>query len=104
MTLQFMQQFLTDIFLNVHKIEQNNWDYKRFAPEDQQKSNFMIDQAVGWMQAVIEYKDQFERAWNMLSDDESRKLMLQILQFDILNHHHVNQRHRIRGVPSGKRQ
>ncbi len=84
-----MHQFLTDFFVNVHKIENDNWDHIRFAGKPELKQNFMIDRAVNWMQALISNKEQFEQAYHMLADERSRKLMLSILQFDILDHHHV---------------
>jgi len=84
-----MQQFLTDFFLNVHKVEKDNWDYIRFPGNNERQHNFMIDKAVSWMQAVINYKDQFEQAYNLLADEQSRSLMLKILQYDVLDHHHI---------------
>jgi FkbM family methyltransferase len=87
--LQFMQQFLTDFFVNIHKIEKDNWDYVRFPETHPGRQNFMIDRAVNWMQALMNHKEQFEQAYNLLADEQSRQLMLKILQYDILDHHHV---------------
>ncbi len=85
----FTQTFLADFFQSIHRVEQNNWDHLRFQGDHPRASNFMIDNAVHWMYAIMRNIDQYEAAFELLEDDYSRALMIKLLEYDILDHHHV---------------
>lgn len=85
----FTESFLVDFFQSIHKIEKNNWDHLRFTNEHPRAKNFMVDNAVYWMYAIMKNLGEYERAFELLEDDHSRALMVKLLEFDILDHHHV---------------
>ena len=85
----FTRTFLTDFFQNIHKIEQNNWDYLRFSENHPRRKTFMLDKAVDWMDAIIKNADAYEEAFNLFEDDYSKALMIKLLEYNVLDHHHV---------------
>ncbi|MFK7845717.1 MAG: FkbM family methyltransferase [Rhodothermales bacterium] len=85
----FTQTFLVDFFQSIHKLEKNNWDHLRFEENHPREKNFMVDNAVYWMHAIMKNIDQYEAAFEILEDDYSKNLMIKLLEFDILDHHHV---------------
>jgi len=87
--MDFKTLFLTKFFQDVHKIEQNNWDYLRFSDNNPRQKNFLIDGAVDQFSFLIEHIDKFENIYNQFSDDYSRELMLKLLLYSVLDHHHI---------------
>ncbi len=85
----FVSSFLNEFFVNVHKFERDNWDHMRFAQDHPRRTRFMVNDAVIWMEAVIEKKEHFEKAFDLFHDEDSRKLMIRLLLYNILDHHHV---------------
>ena len=80
----FTRTFLTDFFQNIHKIEQNNWDYLRFSENHPRRKTFMLDKAVDWMDAIIKNADAYEEAFNLFEDDYSKALMIKLLEYWII--------------------
>lgn len=85
----FTETFLVDFFKSIHKIEKNNWDSLSFSSDHPRAKNFMIDNAVSWMQAVMRNINKYDRAYELLEDEYSRALMIKLLEYSILDHHHV---------------
>jgi FkbM family methyltransferase len=85
----FTTAFLNDFFVAMHNLEPDNWDDRRFPADHPRRTRFMVDQAVRWMQAIIEENQHYEEAFAMLADDTSRALMIKLLEYDVLDHHHV---------------
>lgn len=87
--IDFKTLFLTQFFQYVHKYEKNNWDYIRFPNGNQRKDSFLIDRAVQQTSFIMDNIQRFEYAYNLLQDEYSRQLMLKLLQYKVLDHHHV---------------
>ncbi len=85
----FTQTFLMDFFKQIHTIEKDNWDYLRFGENQPNRSNFLLERAVNWMEAIIENHSQYEEALQLMHDDYSKALMIKLLEYDVLDHHHV---------------
>ena len=86
---RFTTEFLADFFVNIHKIEKDNWDVLRFSEDHPRRKSFMVGDAVSWMEAIISNINAYEEAYNLLEDEHSRKLMIKLLEYDVLDHHHV---------------
>ena len=86
---RFTTEFLADFFVNIHKIEKDNWDRLRFTEDHPRKKSFMIGEAVSWMEAIIKNINAYEEAYNLFEDEHSKKLMIKLLEYDVLDHHHV---------------
>ncbi len=86
---RFTTEFLADFFVNIHKIEKDNWDVLRFTEDHPRRKSFMVGDAVSWMEAIIRNINAYEEAYNLLEDEYSRKLMIKLLEYDVLDHHHV---------------
>ncbi len=85
----FTETFLIDFFQSIHKIEKNNWDHLRFSDNHPREKNFMVENAVRWMYAIMKDLNKYEHAFDLLEDDYSKALMVKLLEYDVLDHHHV---------------
>jgi len=85
----FLQTFLSDFFRNIHTLQKNNWDYQRFGHEHPRKNTFILEAAMQRMEALIRNHQAYEWAFDTLADDYSRALLVKLLEYSILDHHHV---------------
>lgn len=86
---KFTETFLVDFFQSIHKIEKNNWDVLMFSEDHPRAKNFMVDNAVRWMHAIMRNIEKYDEAYELLEDDYSKALMVRLLEYSILDHHHV---------------
>lgn len=49
----------------------------------------MVENAVRWMYAIMKDLNKYEHAFDLLEDDYSKSLMVKLLEYDVLDHHHV---------------
>ncbi len=85
----FLQTFLTDFFRNVHSLHKDNWDHLRFGHDHPRKKTFMVETAVQRMETLMRNFSAYEWAFENLADDYSKALLVKLLEFAVLDHHHV---------------
>lgn len=87
---QFRSKFFTDFFISIYRIEKENWDTIRFPNGDPRKNQFMLDHAVQRMNFIARNMDAFESSYELLEDEVSRALFVKLLEYNVLDHHHVH--------------
>ncbi len=87
--MDFKTLLLSRLFQDVHKIEHNNWDHLRFPDDQPRKNSFLVDRAVDQLVFILNHIDKFEKTYNLFTDPYSKELMLKLLLYNILDHHHV---------------
>lgn len=85
----FKTRFLEQFFVCMHQRPANNWDHFRF-PEDHPRHNqFLVDRASQFLDFILSHSSAFEETYRLLDDEESRELMVRLLVYRVLDHHHV---------------
>lgn len=85
----FRSKFFTDFFFNIHRHEKKNWDTLRFPNGHPRQNQFMLEEAVQRMDFIVRNLDALEASYELLADEPSRTLFVKLLEYNVLDHHHV---------------
>ena len=86
-TSEFTPRFFSEFFESIHSSEPNNWDERRFGPEDHQPFN--VDNAAFNMRFTLANFDHYAWVHDQLADRSSREYLLRFALYKILGHKHV---------------
>ena len=86
---QFRSKFFSDFFISIHRVEKDNWDAVRFPNGNPRQYKFVLDRAVQRMDFIFGNMDAFESTYELLKDESSRALFVKLLEYSVLDHHHV---------------
>lgn len=86
MTPDFASQFFKEFFLSIHSNQVDNWDQRRFGPENR---SFSVDSAAFNMRFALANFDHYAWVYDQLSDAASREYLLRFVHYKILGHTHV---------------
>ncbi len=85
-TPDFTSQFFGEFFQSIHSNQVDNWDHRRFGPEN---PNFSVDIAAFNMRFALANFDHFGWVYDQLSDAASRDYIIRFVLYKILGHTHV---------------
>lgn len=88
-----MSQLIDDIvhsfYINIHILQENNWDNDRFFYLGQDASKLLfVDQYSYYLKFFFEKSEKLSQAYNLLADFESKEWLKHILLFRVLGHLH----------------
>lgn len=96
---EFKAHVLQRFFQDVHKIEQDNYSYRRFSYDGVDRSNiFDIGKHVAYLEWFIRNCDQLYRTYGVLADEESRRLFIDLIRYRLSGHLHVRINARVAGL------
>jgi FkbM family methyltransferase len=82
----FTEQFFEEFFQGIHSTQVNNWDRRRFGPEN---SSFSTATATFNMRFALANFDHYGWVYDQLSDAPSRDYLIRFILYKILGHTHV---------------
>lgn len=85
-TTSFTPRFFNEFFQSIHSTEANNWDERRFGPEN---SAFSVDAAAFQMRFALANIDHYAWLYDQLADAESRDYLVRFVLYRVLGHTHV---------------
>ena len=86
----FKKQVLSLYLQDVHRIEQNNYDYARFSFDGVDRSNlFDVERHAAYLDWFFNNFEQLYVALTRLTDDESRRLLINLIRYRMSGHLHV---------------
>lgn len=85
-TSDFTPRFFSEFFESIHSSQPNNWDERRFGPEN---PSFSVDSAAFNMRFALANFDHYAWVHDQLSDAKSRDYLLRFVLYKILGHTHV---------------
>lgn len=85
-TSDFTPRFFTEFFQSIHSSQIDNWDQRRFGPENR---GFSIDTAAFNMRFALANFDHYALVYDQLSDVPSRDYLVRFVLYKILGHTHV---------------
>ena len=85
-TPDFTSQFFSEFFQGIHANQVDNWDHRRFGPEN---PSFSVDLAAFNMRFALANFDHIGWVYDQLSDAASRDYLIRFVLYKILGHTHV---------------
>ncbi len=85
-TSEFTPRFFTEFFQSIHANQSNNWDERRFGPENR---SFNVDAAAFQMRFALANFDHYAWVYEQLSDAASRDYLIRFILYKVLGHTHV---------------
>jgi FkbM family methyltransferase len=85
-TSDFTSRFFTEFFQSIHSKQADNWDERRFGPEN---PGFSVDTAAFNMRFALANFDHYAWVHDQLSDAPSRDYLIRFILYKILGHTHV---------------
>ncbi|MEW6742652.1 MAG: FkbM family methyltransferase [Planctomycetota bacterium] len=85
----FKDSFLQAFFTSIHQHPEHNWDHYRFPDDHPRHRQFLVDRASSALTFILDHAGGFETTYTLLEDTASRELMVQLLVYRVLDHHHV---------------
>jgi FkbM family methyltransferase len=85
-TSDFTPRFFTEFFHSIHANQVDNWDERRFGPENR---GFSVDGAAFNMRFALANFDHYGWVYDELSDAASRDYLIRFVLYKVLGHTHV---------------
>ena len=85
----FKQRFLKHLFLSMQAHPENNWDFHRFSKDHPRRAKLQIEDASRCLDFIFRHAASFETAYRLFQDKASQDLMITLLVYRVLDHHHV---------------
>jgi len=79
----FTSQFFNEFFQSIHSNQADNWDHRRFGPEN---PSFSVDLAAFNMRFALANFDHFGWVYDQFSDAASRDYLIRFVLYKILGH------------------
>jgi FkbM family methyltransferase len=96
---EFKTQVLQLFYQDMHRLEQNNYSYRRFSYDGVDRSTlFDVGKHVMFMDWFSETYADVYRAWTRLADQASRDLYVDLIRFKLAGHLHVRIRTAVHGL------
>ena len=87
---EFLDGVLSQFYMRMHRLESDNYDTERFLNEGGDRSGeFDLQRHKNYLYFLFNQHRELCAAWDLLADDASRDLFLELVLFQLAGHLHV---------------